>query len=181
MVLDSVEFRLWLSPIVSVTPLEILTALLLPTLSSALTWLLAATFKVAGDGEVFVSARSRPDTLLENTLTALSVTAPESMVICPVSVEVVLIFTTLRPGPLPMPRSVACSPPAKVNPPVPVIWAEIVLVLLLCPPIQMMPSLPPKASVPLVTCAPPFRIRPAGLVPSLSVRVWVPRLTVVPF
>ncbi len=48
--LDSVEFRLLLSPMVKMTPVAILTALLLPSLLSALMTLLASTARMAFDG-----------------------------------------------------------------------------------------------------------------------------------
>ena len=52
-VAGSVEFRLLLSPTVSVTPLAILTALLLPSALRALMVLLAFTVRMALDGLLF--------------------------------------------------------------------------------------------------------------------------------
>jgi hypothetical protein len=113
-----------------------------------------------------------------------NVTVPESMMIGPVSVDAVLIVTALSVVAvwvLLKFRSVALMPPAKVNPPEPVIIAEIVFEFVARPPIQITPSLPPKASVPFVMLAPPLRIKPAGVVPLPRVSVLLPRLTVVPF
>ncbi len=72
------------------------TALLLPALLSTLNWFEAVIFNVAGDGEDLVSSRKTPGTLSEKTFAALSVTAPESMMIAPVSVVAVLMLSTLR-------------------------------------------------------------------------------------
>ena len=52
-VLGSIEFRLLLSPTVSVTPLAILTALLLPSALRALMVLLAFTVRMALEGLLF--------------------------------------------------------------------------------------------------------------------------------
>lgn len=77
-VLDRVEFRFWLSPIVSAAPLLILTVLLLPTLLSEATVLLALMAKIAAAGFVLVSA-SVIFGFVAKQLAVASVSVPESI------------------------------------------------------------------------------------------------------
>ena len=145
---------------VSTAPLLKLTTLLLPELPNALNVWLVENVSVTLAG-FFDSVRNTPAASLANTFATPSVRPPESTVIAPVS---------LLTAP-----SVTVPDPAKVNPPLPVIAAVTESV----PLPKITPSLAPNASVPPLI-APPWRIRPAGLLPSPRVTVYPVAVIVAP-